>query len=125
MNAQSKILIADDEQVGRQLLEALLLSQGYALDFAANGTEALAKAINWVPDLILLDVMMPDMDGFEVCRRVRSHQSLAEIPIIMLTALDDKDSRLRGIEAGADEFISKPFDRTELRARVRTITRLN
>jgi two-component system cell cycle sensor histidine kinase/response regulator CckA len=125
MPSPSKILIADDEHVGRELMEALLISQGYDLAFAANGSEALGKAIEWVPDLVLLDVMMPDMDGYEVCRRMRGHPTLAEVPIIMLTALDDKDSRLRGIEAGADEFISKPFDRTELRARVRTITRLN
>src|SRR5687768_16445493 len=69
--------------------------------------------------------MMPGMDGFEVCRRLRAHAPLADVPVIMLTALDDRDSRLRGIEAGADDFVSKPYDRVELRARVRTITRLN
>jgi signal transduction histidine kinase len=77
------------------------------------------------PDLILLDVMMPGMDGFEVCRRIRAAPALAEVPIILLTALDDRDSLLKGIEAGADDFLSKPADRREIRARVRTITRLN
>jgi len=72
-----------------------------------------------------LDVMMPGMDGFEVCQRLRSSSLLAEVPVIMVTALDDKDSRLRGIEAGADEFVSKPFDRYELRMRIKTIIRLN
>jgi signal transduction histidine kinase len=75
--------------------------------------------------LILLDVMMPGMDGFEVCRRIRSTPHLAEVPILILTALDDRDSLLKGIESGADDFLSKPVDRRELTARVRTITRLN
>jgi signal transduction histidine kinase len=74
---------------------------------------------------VLLDVVMPDMDGFEVCRRLRAHKLLAEVPIIMITSLEDKESRLKGIEAGADDFISKPFDNVELRTRVRSITRLN
>jgi CheY-like chemotaxis protein len=77
------------------------------------------------PDLVLLDVMMPGMDGFEVCRRIRADEATAEMPIILVTALDDRDSRLQGLEIGADDFISKPFDRAELRARVRTVTRLN
>jgi PAS domain S-box-containing protein len=77
------------------------------------------------PDLLLLDVMMPDMDGFEVCRRLREIPSTKEMPIIMVTALDDQESRITGIEVGADDFISKPFNRAEMRARVRTIVRLN
>src|SRR5437867_9542956 len=125
MNVTPIILIVDDEPQGRMALEVLLHSSGYRLVFAANGAEALAQAASLAPDLILLDVMMPGMDGFEVCRRLRADSTLAEVPVIMLTALDDRDSRLRGIEAGADDFITKPFDRVELRARVRTITRLN
>jgi putative two-component system response regulator len=121
----STILIVDDESAGRETLEALLVAHGYTLLFASNGTEALEQATSATPDLILLDVMMPGMDGFEVCRRMRQNPLLAEVPIIMLTALDDQDSRIEGIEAGADDFISKPFNRTELRARIRTITRLN
>jgi CheY-like chemotaxis protein len=106
-------------------LESILIGQGYELLFAASGPEALARAAERAPDLALLDVMMPGMDGFEVCRRLRADSRLAEVPVVLVTALDDRDSRLKGIEAGADDFITKPFDRAELRARVRTITRLN
>src|SRR6266540_2339415 len=125
MSEITTILIVDDEPAGRQTLDALLSSHGYHLLFAGNGPDALAQAAAHPPDLILLDVMMPGMDGFEVCRRLRADPLLGEVPVIMLTALDDRESRLQGIEAGADDFISKPFDRVELRARVRTITRLN
>jgi DNA-binding response OmpR family regulator len=121
----STILIVDDEPTGRETLEALLVAHGYNLAFAHDGPRALEQAAALVPDLVLLDVMMPGMDGFEVCQRLRDDAQLSEIPIIMVTALDDHDSRVKGIEAGADDFISKPFNRTELRARVRTITRLN
>lgn len=125
MDYVNTILIVDDEPAGRETLEALLLSQGYNLVLASNGMEALEKAAHHPPDLILLDVMMPGMDGYEVCQRLRTDHVLAEVPIIMVTALDDRDSRLRGIDAGADDFVSKPFDRAELRSRVRSITRLN
>ncbi len=125
MTHQSTILIVDDEPSARETLEALLFREGYRLVCAANGAEALQKAAELMPDLILLDVMLPGMDGFEVCRRLRADPRLAEAPVIMVTALDDRDSRLQGIEAGADDFISKPFDRAELRARARSITRLN
>jgi two-component system cell cycle response regulator len=125
MRHSNTILIVDDEPAGRDTLEALLMAQGYNLAFAGNGPEALAKAAELIPDLILLDVMMPGMDGFEVCQRLRTDPLLTEVPVIMVTALDDRDSRLQGIEVGADDFVTKPFDRAELRARVRTITRLN
>ncbi len=121
----STILIVDDEPNAHVMLEALLCREGYNLNFASNGFEALQKASELTPDLILLDVMMPGMDGFEVCRRLRIDPLLAEVPVIMVTALDDRNSRLQGIEAGADDFLSKPFNSVELRARVRTITRLN
>lgn len=125
MQAKSLILIVDDAPGGRDTLEALLQSPDYELAFACDGIEALEQAELLAPDLILLDVMMPRVDGFEVCRRLRAHPRLAEIPVILLTALDDRSSRLRGIDAGADDFITKPFDRAELCSRVRTITRLN
>lgn len=122
---QPKILIVDDEPAGRETLEALLFSQGYELSFAVDGYEALEQAMSLTPDLILLDIMMPGKDGFEVCEDIRAHPLISEVPIIMVTALDDYESRLRGIDAGADDFITKPFDRMELRTRIRTITRLN
>jgi putative two-component system response regulator len=125
MEYKTTILIVDDEPTARDTLESLLFREGYKLSFASNGSEALAKAAELIPDLILLDIMMPEMDGFEVCRRLRASPSLAEVPVIMITALDDRNSRLQGIEAGADEFVSKPFDRVELRTRIRTITRIN
>lgn len=119
------VLIVDDEELGRETLEDLLVTQGFHLIFASNGPQALEKAAKFSPDLILLDVMMPGMNGFEVCQRLRANPILAEVPIIMVTALEDRKSRLQGIEAGADDFISKPFDRLELRARVRATLRLN
>jgi CheY-like chemotaxis protein len=125
MNHVSIVLIVDDEPTGRDILEGILTDRGYHLAFASNGSEALILAARLTPDLILLDVMMPGMDGFEVCQHLRADPLLNSIPVIMVTALDDQESRLRGIEAGADDFISKPLDRTELRARVHTITRLN
>ncbi len=121
----TRILIVDDTEAGREILGAMLISHDYELYYAINGQEALAKAIEVLPDLILLDVMMPDMDGFEVCRCIRQHETLAEVPIMMVTALDDRASRLKGFRSGADDFISKPFDTTELTARVQMITRLN
>lgn len=119
------VLVVDDWVDGRKLLKRMLDYDGYQLLFAGNGPEALEKAEAFSPDVVLLDVMMPGMDGFEVCRRLRANPHLAEIPVVMVTALDDKASRLQGIEAGADDFVSKPFDPHELRARVRNIIRLN
>jgi PAS domain S-box-containing protein len=119
------ILIVDDDPIVRETLSRLLSREGYDLSIAVNGTEALDKAPEITPDLILLDVMMPGMDGFEVCRRLRAAPLLVKVPIIMLTGLDDRDSRLTGLQAGADDFIAKPVDWTELRARVRTITGLS
>lgn len=121
----STILIVDDEPGGRYTLESILEEQGYVIEMAENGVEALEKAHQLLPDVILLDVMMPGMDGFEVCQRIRKDPILAEIPIIMLTALDDRKSFLHGLESGADDYITKPYDRYELRARLLGITRLN
>ncbi len=124
-NSGSTILVIDDDLSSQKAVESLLLHQGFDLIFASTGKEGIKLAIAAKPDLILLDVMMPGMDGFEVCSLIRAEEILGEVPILMISALDDRESRLRGIEAGVDDFISKPFDRTELRARVRTILRLN
>jgi len=125
MDTTSTILIVDDQIAMRDSLEGLLSNQGYQLVFAENGAEALKKAAQLTPDVILLDVMMPGMDGFEVCEQFRANSTLGQVPILMLTALNDRESRLQGIKAGADDFISKPFDSLELRLRLKTITKLN
>jgi putative two-component system response regulator len=121
----STILIVDDEYSGRETLQSVLEGEGYNLVMAENGPQAIEKAKTVLPDVILLDVMMPGMTGFEVCERIRNDPQVAEIPIIILTALDDRDSMLTALKSGADDFVSKPFDRFELRARLIGITRLN
>ncbi|HJR79127.1 MAG TPA: HD domain-containing phosphohydrolase [Anaerolineales bacterium] len=121
----STVLIVDDEYAGRETLQSVLEGEGYRLEMAENGWQAIEKAKALLPDVILLDVMMPGMTGFEVCQRIRNDPQVAEIPIIILTALDDRESLLNSLKAGADDFISKPFDRFELRARLIGITRLN
>jgi DNA-binding NtrC family response regulator len=119
------ILIVEDNKAERNNMEGLLANKEYDLAFAVSGEEALAKAKEIIPDIILLDVLLPDIDGYEVCKHIRSDEVLSEVPIIMVTGLDDRESRLKGIVCGADDFITKPFDRTELRARIQTIARLN
>ena len=121
----TKICIADDESRGRQLLTDLLAPEGYQLIHATDGVEAVAVVLREEPDLVLLDVMMPRMNGYEVCRRLRADERMRQVPILLLTALDDRRSRMEGLEAGADDFLTKPVDGMELRTRVRTITRLN
>ena len=122
MIGSAKILIVDDEPVGRELLEAILITEGYQLSFAVDGAEAIDMALKDLPDIILLDVMMPKIDGFEVCRNLHGNNLTAHIPIYMITALDDRDSRIRGIDAGAHDYISKPFDRVEVLAKIKNIT---
>ncbi|GAB4423511.1 MAG: response regulator [Anaerolineae bacterium] len=119
------ILIVDDQPSARETMAAVLTGQGYNLLFAENGFQGIEQATTALPDLIILDIMMPGMDGFQVCEHLRADAQLAEVPIIMLTSLDDFETRVRGLEAGADDFVSKPFNRVELLARIRTITRLN
>ena len=121
----STILIVDDDPTARETLTAMLEGEDYDLALAKDGFEALRMLDQNQPDVILLDVMMPGMDGFEVCRRIRATPKVAEVPILILTALDDRGSLLHAIESGADDFLTKPVDRYELAARVRTITRLN
>ncbi|MFZ5856868.1 MAG: HD-GYP domain-containing protein [Chloroflexota bacterium] len=119
------ILIVDDEPAGRETLEVILDGQGYTLLMASNGVHALEIMRVAQPDVMLLDVMMPGMSGFEVCQRVRADADIAEIPILILTALDDRKSLLAGLDAGADDFLTKPVDRYELLARLAGIMRLN
>ena len=119
------ILAIDDDSRSRSAIENLLAHQEWRLEFADNGPEGLVRARELLPDLILLDVMMPGMDGFEVCKTMRADSELNQVPIIMLTALDDSDSRLEGLNAGADDFVSKPFVRKEVLAKIKTILELS
>ena len=124
-NGSSRVLVADDDPVARQIIRLLLRREGCLIELVENGTAAVSRAREFKPDLVLLDVNMPDMSGFEVCRRLRADREVAEVPIMMLTDLNDREARLRGLEIGADDYITKPFDPLELGARVRTVLRLN
>lgn len=121
----ARILIVDDEPVNLVTMEGFLSADGYDLHYAENGRDAVAKARALRPDLILLDIMMPEMDGFRVCQQIREDAEIGRIPILIVTALHDQASRLEGLRAGADDFITKPCSRDEVRARVRTIASLN
>src|SRR5215467_6194822 len=124
MAQQSKILIVDDEPFNIDLLEQQLEEFGYVTVSASNGQEALDKVAAEAPDLILLDVMMPVMDGLTVCRILKENDETRLIPIVILTALGAVEDRIRGIEAGADDFLTKPVDERELLARIQTTLRL-
>ncbi len=119
-----RLLIIDDDAVSRETLAAILVNSGYLIISAASGAEGLEIGPKFNPDVILLDVMMPGMNGFEVCQLMRKDPALSEVPIIMVTALDDRDSRLAGLEAGADDFLSKPYDSMELEIRLRGLKRV-
>ncbi len=116
-----KILVVDDYAANVKLLERNLQAAGYGTVVAYDGQQALEQVAAEKPDLVLLDIMMPKIDGFEVCRRLRADEATAVIPVIMVTALKETEDRIRGLEAGADDFISKPFDRAELLARVKSL----
>ena len=120
---RSKILVVDDHPASRMTAMALLSVEGYEILEADSGPVALEKVREINPDLILLDVMMPGMDGFEVCRNLKQHEGTRLIPIVFVTALNDRRSRIRGIEAGGDDFLTKPFDHLELSARVKSLIR--
>ena len=126
MNAESPpvLLIVDDDPTARQVAQAILSPEEYAFRHAAGGETALSMIAEDEPDLVLLDVMMPGIDGFEVCRRIRARTTRGYLPIMMITALDSAKDLARGLNAGADDFISKPVPRVELRARVRSMLRI-
>jgi response regulator RpfG family c-di-GMP phosphodiesterase len=119
-----KILCVDDEQVNLTLLEALLQPRGYEVIKSGSGRDALDRIAEQKVDLVLLDVMMPGLDGFEVCRKIKENDGSRTIPVVMITALASKQDRIRGIEAGAEDFISKPFDPPEVVARVRMLLQI-
>ena len=120
----ARILVVDDIETNRRLLEARLSAEYFDVVLAASGAECLEKARDTKPDLILLDVMMPGMDGFEACRRLKADTATRHIPVIMVTALDQREDRVKGLEAGADEFLTKPVNDVALFARVRSLLRL-
>jgi adenylate cyclase len=124
MRVPSKILIVDDEPLNVDYLEQELEYLGYETIIAVNGQEALQRVKNDAPDLILLDVMMPVMDGLTVCRLLKENQETRLIPIVIMTALDGIEDRIAGIKAGADDFLTKPVDDRELMARIETTLKL-
>ena len=119
-----RILVVDDELANRRLLEAILVAEGFELIEASDGASALAALSDPSIDLVLLDVMMPGMSGFEVCHRIRGDLGLTSLPVVFVTALGDRASRIRGKDAGADDFLTKPVDDVELLVRVKSLVRL-
>jgi class 3 adenylate cyclase len=120
-----RILVVDDDPDMAGFLVRLLAQQGMQAEVASDGNMALAKIASAPPDLVLLDVLMPGPSGFDICRRLKANEATALTPVVLVTALEDQESRVRGIEAGADDFLSKPVRREELIARVKTLRRLH
>lgn len=121
---KQKVMVVDDEILNRKLIAAMLKPQGYEVILAEDGQDCLDKVESTTPDLILLDIMMPNLDGFETVTRLKSQEHLALIPIVMVTALQDVRDRVKALELGADDFLTKPVDRMELKARVRSLLKV-
>jgi DNA-binding response OmpR family regulator/GGDEF domain-containing protein len=124
MNEPARILVVDDTPVNVKLLADLAAAKGYRVATASSGTEALASIRESPPDLVLLDVVMPGMSGYEVCRAIRQNPATAILPVVLVTALDPHEERVKGLEAGADDFLTKPIHAQELVARVRSLLRI-
>ena len=117
--ARSELLIVDDNPENLRVLSAMLLKEGYIVRAAKNGKQALASIESAEPDLLLLDIHMPEMDGFELCRKITTDQRYHHLPVIFLSALDDSFNKVKGFEAGAIDYMTKPFDAEEVKVRVR------
>lgn len=120
----ARVLVVDDSAANRKLLEARLQDEYFEVVGAVSGAEAITLAQRWSPDIILLDVLMPVMDGFEACRRLKAQPATAHIPVVMVTSLNDEHERVRGLDAGADDFLVKPVDQATLFARLRALLRV-
>ena len=121
----SKILLVDDEEKNVMLLEAMLSGEGYSILKAKNGTGALEILKSEIVEMVLLDIMMPGMSGFDVLKKIREDKDLSTLPVIVITALTEKQERIKGLQLGADDFISKPFDMDELKTKVGSQIKLN
>lgn len=124
-SVQPRILIVEDDPATVELMKAQLHGQGYSVDSVHDGEQALSRVSETIPDLLLLDIMLPKKSGFEVCKELKSHSSTKSIPVIMVTALKDMESRVKGMAVGADDFLSRPVDKSELVARVRSLLRIS
>ena len=124
MTATSKILIADDNLQNCELLDAYLADEDYEIAMAHDGRETLKKVLEFQPDLILLDIMMPKLSGYEVCKQLRAEASTRDIPVLMVTALAEMGDIERAVQAGADDFLTKPVNRLELTTRVKSLLRV-
>ena len=124
MREPHRILVVDDQAPNRKLLADVLEATGYVVETASGGNEALAKIRHAKPDLVLLDVVMPDLNGYEVCKAIRSDSALGMLPVVMVTALDANEERIRGLDSGADDFLTKPINQPELLARVKSLLRI-
>jgi two-component system, OmpR family, alkaline phosphatase synthesis response regulator PhoP len=121
---QSKVLIVDDNTQNAELLQAYLEPLNYTIQIAVDGVDALEKIEIFVPDIILLDIMMPRMSGFEVCKRIKKNPKTTDIPVVMVTALNELGDIERGVDCGADDFLSKPINKLELVTRVKSLLRV-
>lgn len=124
MSEKARILVVDDTPLNIKLLADRLSARGYLIETAESGAEALDKVLQWQPDLVLLDVIMPEMNGYEVCRRIRNDMGNHMLPVILITALDPDEERVKGLDAGADDFLTKPVNMPELEARVKSLLRV-
>lgn len=124
MASPQRILVVDDTEANVKLLRALLRGAGYEVLAASGGREGLAKARAEIPDLVLLDIMMPDLTGYEVCQRLRADPQTREVPVVFLTSLTELEDHLKGMDVGADDILTKPLNKLELLTRVQSLLRM-